>query len=91
MVPKKKKKRVKIRHSQPIRLFQFKRERETVNDLKTRIKRERGIRLFFISSFHGFHFSERERERERVREKKGEKYLEADWPSTRTAEMVRPF
>ena len=34
---------------------------------------------------------ERERERERVREKKGEKYLEADWPSTGTAEMVRPF
>ena len=79
MVPKKKKKeRVKIRHSQPIRLFQFKRERETVNDLKTRIKRERGIRLFFISSFHGFLFSvcvrerERERERESQREKGGE-------------------
>ena len=34
---------------------------------------------------------ERERERERVREKKGEKYLEADWLSTGTAEMVRPF
>ena len=71
MFPKKKKKkeRVKIRHSQPIRLFQFKRERETVNDLKTRIKRERGIRLFFISSFHGFHFRERERERESERKR----------------------
>ena len=34
---------------------------------------------------------ERERERERVREKKGEKYLDANWPSTGTTEMVRPF
>ena len=48
--------------------------------------------MHFIISWFSFQCErERERERERVREKKGEKYLEADWPSTGTAETVRPF
>ena len=48
--------------------------------------------MHFIVSWFSFQC---ERERERVREKKGEKYLEADWRRASddggTAETVRPF
>ena len=55
MVPKKEKKKRESKDSaaQPIRALQFKRERERVTELETRIKRERDIRhfhfIFFIS------------------------------------------
>ena len=57
MVPKKKKKKKeeesKYSAAQPIRVLQFKGERERVTELETRIKRERDIThfhfIFFIS------------------------------------------
>ena len=84
MVPKKRKKRKKVKIQQPIRVLQFKRERESYWVLK----RERDIRHSYFS-FHIFHFSERERESERLRESQREKEREIPWG--RAPEQPRPI